>query len=230
MSGATPQSIEDLIEECKGVVLSLAHRVRRNVPVRVDIEELIAYGNLGLAEAARDFDPSLGNKFITFAYYRIQGAIYDGLTTMTWGSKGYYRKMRYTHMANQVLEQSYNDRIDSDNGSENTAWFSRTTERLAVVYLASGMYQESDALQEAVSKEQTPEEQVQRIEVSQQLRSMVKSLPENESRLIELIYFEGLSLQDASARIGVSKSWGSRMHAKILEGLARRMRFGDLVD
>jgi RNA polymerase sigma factor for flagellar operon FliA len=92
------------------------------------------------------------------------------------------------------------------------------------------MYQESDALQEAVSKEQAPEEQVQRIEVSQQLRTMVKSLPENESRLIELIYFEGLSLQDASARIGVSKSWGSRMHAKILEGLARRMRFGDLVD
>jgi RNA polymerase sigma factor for flagellar operon FliA len=209
MSDATPQSIEDLIEECKGVVISLAHRVRRNVPVRVDIEELIAYGNLGLAEAARDFDPGLGNKFITFAYYRIQGAIYDGLTTMTWGSKGYYRKMRYTHMANQVLEQSYNDRIDSDNGSEN---------------------QESDALQEAVSKEQAPEEQVQRIEVSQQLRTMVKSLPENESRLIELIYFEGLSLQDASARIGVSKSWGSRMHAKILEGLARRMRFGDLVD
>jgi len=230
MSDATPQSIEDLIEECKGVVISLAHRVRRNVPVRVDIEELIAYGNLGLAEAARDFDPSLGNKFITFAYYRIQGAIYDGLTTMTWGSKGYYRKMRYTHMANQVLEQSYNDRIDSDNGSENAAWFCRTTEQLAVVYLASNMYQESDVLQEAVSKEQTPEEQVQRIEVTQQLRSMVKSLPEKESRLIELIYFEGLSLQDASARIGVSKSWGSRMHAKILEDLARRMRFGGLVE
>ena len=230
MSGATPQSIEDLVEECKGVVISLAHRVRRNVPVRVDIEELIAYGNLGLAEAARDFDPSLGNKFITFAYYRIQGAIYDGLTTMTWGSKGYYRKMRYTHMANQVLEQSYNDRIDSDNGSENAAWFCRTTEQLAVVYLASNMYQESDVLQEAVSKEQTPEEQVQRIEVTQQLRSMVKSLPEKESRLIELIYFEGLSLQDASARIGVSKSWGSRMHAKILEDLARRMRFGGLVE
>jgi RNA polymerase sigma factor for flagellar operon FliA len=230
MSDATSQSIHELIEECKGVVVSLAHRIRRNVPVRIDIEDLIAYGNLGLAEAARDFDPSQGNKFITFAYYRIQGAIYDGLTTMTWGSKGYYRKMRYAHMANQVLEQSYNDRIDSDNLSENAAWFARTTEQLSVVYLVSGLNQESDALREAVSKEEMPEEQVQRIEVSEQLRCMVKSLPENESRLIELIYFEGLSLQDASSRIGVSKSWGSRMHAKILEDLARRMRFGGLVD
>jgi RNA polymerase sigma factor for flagellar operon FliA len=223
-------SVEELIEECKGVVISLAHRVRRNVPVRVDIEELIAYGNLGLAEAARDFNPELGNKFITFAYYRIQGAIYDGLTTLAWGSRGYYRKMRYSQMANQVLEQSYENPTDSNNAKENGDWFGRTTEQLAVVYLASGMDEHSDVLGQAISSEASPEEHVQRREVSNQMRSLVKSLPDNEAKLIEFIYFEGLSLKEASARIGVSKSWGSRMHAKVLDDLARKMRTEGMVD
>jgi DNA-directed RNA polymerase specialized sigma subunit len=38
--------------------------------------------HVGLAEAARQFDPSRGGQFTTYAYYRIRGAILDGLETI----------------------------------------------------------------------------------------------------------------------------------------------------
>ena len=67
------------------------------------------------------------------------------------------------------------------------------------------------------------------IEKGQQSKN-VKKLPAPESRLIQLVYFEGYTLQDAGEVLGISKSWASRLHAKILESLATEMRQMNLHD
>lgn len=215
--------VTSLISEGRALVRSLALRIHRGLPVRVDLEDLIAYGELGLAEAARDFDPEQGNQFSTFAYYRIRGAIYDGVAKMTWTSRARYRRMRYEQMANQVLERE-EERQGEEGPSDAASWFSRTTEQLAVVYLASGIDSDVDVMAEVPDSTPTPVERVLHVEANEKLRILVKKLPFNEGRLIQMVYFEGYTLQDAAAVLGFSKSWASRLHAKILEDLARGMR------
>jgi DNA-directed RNA polymerase specialized sigma subunit len=73
------------IEQCQGLVRSLAVRIHRKLPARIELDDLIAYGELGLLEAAQSFDARRGCQFSTFAYYRIRGAIYDGAAKMGWG-------------------------------------------------------------------------------------------------------------------------------------------------
>ena len=75
---------QHLIEHCQGMVRSLALSIHRKLPPRYELDDLISYGQVGLAEAAKDFDPRRGSQFSTFAYYRIRGAIYDGISKMTW--------------------------------------------------------------------------------------------------------------------------------------------------
>jgi RNA polymerase sigma factor for flagellar operon FliA len=226
-----PPSTSELISDGRALVRSLALRIYRNIPIKVDLEDLIAYGELGLAEAARDFDPELGNQFSTFAYYRIRGAIYDGLAKMTWTSRARYRRMRNESLANQVLE------VEKDKGNgascsieENGAWFARTTEQLAVVFLASGADSDHDPIASAQDPGEYVDQRVMHLEVSAKVRDLVKKLPHSESRLIQLVYFEGYTLQDAGDVLGISKSWASRLHAKILEGLATEMRHLNLHD
>ncbi len=48
---------EELIEAGQPLVRWLALRIHRNIPVRVDLEDLIAYGEVGLAEAAGTTNP-----------------------------------------------------------------------------------------------------------------------------------------------------------------------------
>ncbi|MEQ1826800.1 MAG: sigma-70 family RNA polymerase sigma factor [Pirellula sp.] len=219
----TPTS--ELIAEGRALVRSLALRIFRNLPVRVDLEDLIAYGELGLAEAARDFDGELGNQFSTFAYYRIRGAIYDGIAKMTWTSRARYRRLRYEQMANQVLEnERERNEQTSERSESNINWFARTTETLAVVYLASGVDSETDPIAQAQDPSDGPLDKILHREASEKLRNLVTKLPPLECRLIQLVYFEGYTLQDAAASLGYSKSWASRLHAKILEGLASSMR------
>lgn len=225
----TTEAVTSLISEGRALVRSLALRIYRSLPVKVDLEDLIAYGELGLAEAARDFDPNQGNQFSTFAYYRIRGSIYDGVAKMTWTSRARYRRMRYEQMANQVLE-SEEERQSEEGSTDVASWFSRTTEQLAVVYLASGVDSDVDLMAEAPDSRPTPLERAIHVEANEKLRTLVKKLPPIEGRLIQMVYFEGYTLQDAAIVLGFSKSWASRLHARILERLAYDMRSLDLHD
>ena len=56
------------------------------------------------------------------------------------------------------------------------------------------------------------------------LRKLVDDLPADAKRLITSIYFEGFSLTEAADRVGISKSWASRIHAKSLDQLAQNLR------
>ena len=68
--------------EVRPYVRSLAATVRKQFNAQLEIDELIAYGQIGLLEAADRFDPKVGANFLTFAHYRIKGAIFDGLRKM----------------------------------------------------------------------------------------------------------------------------------------------------
>ena len=220
-----------LIEEGQALVRSLALRIHRTVPVKVDLEDLIAYGEVGLAEAARDFDEELGNKFATFAYYRIQGAIYDGLAKMTWTSRSRYKRLRYEQMAAETLERETSDSIHSGSLQGHGNWFGRTTEKLAVVYLATGESEDQSSVTDTLTdpSESGPQLVLHR-EADEKLRQLVDQLPYDEGRLVKLVYFEGLTLQGAASQLGISKSWASRMHGRILERLAVQLKRLDLHD
>jgi len=188
-----------LIEECQGLVRSLASRIHHKVPSYVVLDDLVAYGQVGLAEAARDFDPARGTRFSTFAYYRIRGAIYDGLAKMSWFSRIEYGHRRSRQMATHVLSWQDAENDVSRLGSlvdDSTP----TPPRVAILH-----------------------------EINQRLDELTKALPEEAGKLIHAAYFEGLDLQEAGRRLGISKSWASRLHGKTLRRFARDRRLAAML-
>lgn len=221
----------ELIEEGQGLVRSLALKVFRSIPVSADLEDLIAYGEVGLAEAARDYDPTKGAQFCTFAYYRVRGAIYDGLAKMTWTSRARYRRLRYERMADEALAAERHEGSGQQYSLEESGnWFARVTEKLAVVYLASGGDESMEQVSRVEDSTTSAPQALLHREASERLRELVASLEPVERRVIQAVYFEGFSLQEAANQVGISKSWASRMHAKILEQLAQKLRRLDLHD
>lgn len=217
-----------LIEDCQGLVRSLASQIHRNLPRHLELEDLIAYGQVGLAEAARDFDPARGNAFSTYAYYRIRGAIYDGLSKMTWLSRSQYTRIRYRQLADDVLRLESQDNAghgEPDLESE-SRWLRDVSRALAVVYLGTQRGLDEQAGQsvdlEDLSASEPAAVAMER-EIKQTLRELIDALPTEAGTLIRAVYFEGLTLQEAGHRLGVSKSWASRLHAKTLKRLARSL-------
>jgi len=222
-----------LIEECQGLVRTLAQQVRSKSPAQVELDDLIAYGQVGLAEAARDFDVSRGHRFSTFAYYRIRGAIYDGLSKLCGLSRGHYQQVRYQQMAGEVLaDDAARPAADPASAQDrDLCWFRDLSRNLAVASLITAVGscdQAPDQSQSHDSHTSPPAMAIDK-EISQILHQLVNSLPNQESELIRATYFEGLTLQEAGRRMGISKSWATRLHARALERLARSLKLLDLV-
>ncbi len=225
----TPDSIQELVEECQGLVRSLAVAIHRKLPPTVELDDLIAYGQVGLVEAAREFDPARGNRFSTYAYYRIRGAIYDGLAKMSWFGRNEQNQLRAEERANAVLEAEVQERGEAGAQADpesDLRWFRRVTRALAIVHLATGTAPGEPSEAESVADPAAPSavSVAMREEVYRKLHELIETLPEDAAQLIRATYFEGLTLQEAGRRIGISKSWASRLHAKALQRLAHALK------
>ncbi len=217
----TPQN---LVDEHQGLVISIAKRIYRRLPPYIRYDDVVSYGQLGLLQAARSFNDSIGSSFATFAYYRIRGAMYDGLTKMAWTSRSEYRKAKAGQMAGELIEA---DQTDSTTGAptDDFRWLIDSTDRLAMVYLNSYSGRDEFGDLEVVDqKVGTPDEDLSHRETIDAVRKLMNALPEPEQTLIRLTYFENLSLAEAAEQLGKSRSWGSRVHSRVLSQMARSLQ------
>jgi RNA polymerase sigma factor for flagellar operon FliA len=83
----------------QGLVRAIAWKTHQRVPHHVEIDDLIAYGQIGLLEAITAFDAERGRKFTTYAWHRIRGAILDGLGTMSWFNRARFERSEYEQPA-----------------------------------------------------------------------------------------------------------------------------------
>lgn len=203
----------ELLESGQALVHSLAMRIFSSLPTRTNLDDLIAYGQVGLLQAAEEYDPAQGAQFTTYAYYRVQGAIYDGVSKMSWTSRARMNKQRKESEARLLAEQQQ--------GQTAAPMLASTAGRERVVSIHD---KKDDASVEFIDPNPTPAAFALDREVLARLMELVEKLPPIERRLIKDIYFEGLSLQEAASQQGISKSWASRVHARTLDELGRALR------
>lgn len=207
----------ELIQSCQGLVRSIAWKIHQRLPRSIDLDDLIGYGQVGLAEAARDFDSARGVQFTTYAYYRVRGAVLDGLSTMSWFSKADYSRGRYEQGANAVLRES----AAGESISEELVWFAKTTRSLSAAFLISDFASVCVEKQDSVAV--SPAAHAEADDLKRIIEDALSRLTEQERTLIESVYFHGMSIKDAGERIGISKAWASRLHARILHNLGLQL-------
>ena len=228
MTASSESAHATLVESCQGLVRSLAVQVGRKFHGSFELDDLIAYGQVGLAQAAKDFQTDRGAQFSTYAYYRIRGAIYDGISRMSWAGGRPPQEARFQQQAGEVLEHNA-EQPAAEVPHDDARWFTGITSRLAVVYLASGATGRS-AIDSQAADTAAPSAAMQNREICEQLHALIDKLPDDQRSLIRLTYFDGLTLHEASQKLGFSKSWASRLHAKCLASLALDLRQVGIVD
>jgi RNA polymerase sigma factor for flagellar operon FliA len=203
-------------------VRSLAATVRKQFNANLELDELISYGQVGLLEAADRFDAKVGANFLTFAHYRIKGAIFDGLRKMG-VLKGGDARTQYGQERATAYLGNLSDREQGGGGrggtfDDDVRDVANAVTGLAVLFATS--LEGLDGLN--VPDESLPVDQ--RLELEQlkkRVRAAMEQLPEKERKLLEGYYFKGKTLEEAGAEIGQSKSWASRLHARAIEELKR---------
>jgi len=211
VSNASP---DRLIETFRSYSHAISAEVLRKYPA-IDRDDIIGAAELGLVEAANNFDPSRGVLFKTFAYYRIRGAIYDSLRKMGWFAKDAAR-LRFENGANEVLKD-YADIAPTASSPEASAQELQDLTTSVVNCYFLSLTSMTEELPESGVK--SAEERYMDCEMRERLREALAKLPEKNREVLEAYYFQDETLESIGKRLGLSKSWLSRLHAKSLEML-----------
>src|SRR5215831_14802249 len=78
---------DQIVVEHLPLVKAIAVRVYESLPVRVDLDDLIHAGVLGLFDAVEKYDAEKNVAFRAYAKHRIKGAILDSLRQLDWASR-----------------------------------------------------------------------------------------------------------------------------------------------
>lgn len=213
-----------LVSQHLSLVQAIAAKLKRTLGRSIEFDDLVGYGTKGLLEAAERYDPTQGAAFSTFAYYRVRGAMLDGLRTMGWYSRSDYARYRAEERANEYLQNQAERAAAGQEASggarpEKAAALESIAEVLggiAVIHITSL----EAAAKVADEKLPPPDADLERVQASARVRTAMAKLPEKERKLMELYYFGEKNLEEIGAVLGLSKSWACRLHARAV-GLLR---------
>src|SRR6476620_1179672 len=76
------------------LVKAIAIRVHENLPVHVDLDDLIHAGVMGLFDAVTKYDGAKNVAFHSYSKHRIKGAILDSLRQLDWASRDLRRRQK----------------------------------------------------------------------------------------------------------------------------------------
>lgn len=211
---------DKLIDEYMPFATSIASRVSQSLSSSVDYDEVLCNARIGLLEAAKRYDETQQVDFKTFAYYRIKGAIYDGLRKSGWVPRSVYTKIKLEEASNDYMRFKAEHSAEADEEYEQQ--LIDTVNSLASIYVVS--LDASDDIDVEDKETVDLERRAEFREIREHMRTAIDSLPEKEKKLIKMYYFQNRTLEEAGEKLELSKSWTSRLHARALELLFKRIR------
>lgn len=222
---------QQLVDGNVPFVRSIAGKIKEQLPREIEFDDLYNYGMQGLLEAAERYDRKHGVGFQTFAYYRVRGAMFDGLRAMGWLPRHEYQRLRFeeraaTYLANLAEREAGAQANDPEpaavNLEDEMRHLAEALGGVAAIFVTS-IDPHGDAGDVAVGTAAAPQLAMEHKERDRAVEQALAALPEKERRLLQLYYFEDRPLEEVGRMMGLSKSWSSRLHARAIELLKQNL-------
>lgn len=227
-----PEVRERIILEYAPLVKVVAGRLSMYLGYNVEYEDLVSYGIFGLIDAIDKYDSMKEVKFETYASLRIRGAILDQIRKMDWIPRTIRQKQKKIDAVMHEIEAAQgrpatDQEIAAALGisdDEYIEWQSQMKITGVISlneYLEQGSEIPSD--RNASRHFDSPEKVMEQSELAEVLRASLELLTERERRVIELYYYEELTLKEISHVLEVTESRVSQLHTKALQKMKTKM-------
>jgi len=220
------------------LVTRMARQLIRRMPSKIELNDLIQAGMVGLLEAAQRYAGHEGASFATFASYRIRGAMLDSLRQSDWGPRSLRRRLRAIERVQQRIElrmcaTARPAAIAEALGVTLESYY-RTICDSSLSQLLSldecGEPGPSRVWLQPVDRGPRPDEELEQEEAMLAMQSGIDALPEFE-RAVLLLYYDGeLLLREIGVIFAMSESRVCQILKRIIGRLrivTRRILEGD---
>jgi len=235
-SGQKRSPKDEIEDEQIAELLPMVHRIVRQVVTYLrpplSLEDMVSAGAVGLVKAARDFDPSHNTEFKTYAYIRIKGAVLDELRGSSLLPANLNKRIHSARqLSRKILEQTGSTPTDAELAEKLGITIDElfeTFENARAQHFVSldGFREDSPALSNllAAAHTSTPDEQIERAELIDNLAEVIKQLSERQRQLILLYYQQHLTMKQIAEIFEITESRVSQLHASAIFNLSVKLR------
>ncbi len=220
-----------LIENYLPLVFDQAERMAKKFPTYLEVQELISYGNFGLLDAIRKFNPAEGVKFSTYCNRRINGSILDELRRQDWPSRQLRQKANLVKRTREDLEFSLGRAPRDDEMAEQLQLNAEEYEELLRAIQIKTMVSLDRKWDDNDDKDSGPFEMIPDASAKNPLMEMIRNeikevalrgLSRDEKMVLVLYYYENLNLKEIGKVLGLSESRVCQIHNRTLELLREK--------
>ncbi|MBU3111801.1 FliA/WhiG family RNA polymerase sigma factor [Clostridium lacusfryxellense] len=235
MSMTTAANVrEQIVKTHIPLVKYIASRVIIGKTKYVEYEDLISYGMLGLMDALGKFDDTKGMKFSSYASIRIKGAMIDELRRNSPISKGAMDKLnRYNEAIERLQKRLYREPTNHEIAKElevtinDVADIESNINYISVVSLEDLIFSDDDDMPlSGTIKDNnslSPERALEEKEQVEYLTLGLEKLKEKDKLVLNLYYYEGLTLKEIGNVLSVSESRVCQLHSRSIINLRKAL-------
>lgn len=228
---------EQLIVSHIRIVKYIAGRMAIHVPASIEMNDLIGWGMLGLLDAVDKFDHRQDIKFTTYASIRVRGAIIDQIRSLDWAPRSLRSMARRIGAAKEKLRHEQGKDPSAEDIAEQLGIAPEQVEDTISQLQTAQILSLDDYLPaddsatrkiEAVSDTTaaSPEHALSQQERQERLVQGILQLPDQQQKVLNLYYYEELTLKEIGLVLNVSESRICQIHSAAMKQLRKVLQEG----
>ena len=220
---------EALVERYAPLVKKIANHLLGRLPDGVELEDLVQTGLIALLDAARQYSPTKGASFETYASIRVRGAMLDEFRNTDWAPRSVYRKQRQLTAAVRAVEGRTGSHaapreVAAELGIPLDEYF-----EMVAATASQRMFSLEEADPDVAQEDDgepvfDPATEFESEEFREAMTAAIGALPERESMVMSLYYDDELNLKEIGEVLGVSESRVCQIHGQALTRLRARLQ------
>lgn len=219
---------EDYVKKFAPLVKRIAYHLMAKLPASVQVDDLIQAGLMGLMDAAKNYDNTLGAQFETYAAQRIRGSMLDELRQADWLPRTVRKSLRQIEAAINKLEQK-NQRAPNEEEVAKAMDIDLSVYQQMLLDARGHQLLYYEDLQDSddsdfferhvAGKNGDPLQMLEDAGFRKVLAQSISVLPEREKQMMGMYYEQELNLREIGEVLGVSESRVCQLHGQAVARL-----------
>lgn len=214
---------DDLVIAYMPAVKAMAYRLKSRLPSSVEVSDLISVGSEAMVRLSHSYDKNQNDNFWGYVKQRVYGSMLDYLRTLDSISRNsrklvkdidrlvdeYYNKHQ-SEPSDEYLAKTLNEDISKIKEARNLS-------DIASVLRLEDQYE--------LLSEYNTEAQIEKDELIEHIKDILSKFSERDQMIIQLYYYEELSLKEISEILNITESRISQIHKRLITKIRERLGF-----
>jgi len=195
-------------------VKGMAYRLKERLPSSIDYMDLSAIGTEELIKLARRYDETLNDSFWGYAKKRVYGAMLDYLRSLDVLSRASRKLVKAIDYA---VEEYRVEHDEEPTDEQLSIILDESVEKVHDARVASTIYTVMPLHDQLhIGDEGAALAEIEKEELIDVIKNVLSSYNEREQLIIQLYYFEELTLKEISEVLDITESRISQIHKSII--------------